>query len=167
VRSIRIIITVRNKSLEESNQLMDRVSVKARSRIMSLVRSRHGRTTEKRLRAHLVRRGIAGWKMCDDTLPGKPDFVFRKRRLVIFVDGCFWHGCTECKRPPKSNVNFWLDKFSSNLERDKRTSFALSELGWKVLRIKECTLKSEARTRTFLDELEIQIDGQSVPDSTS
>ena len=74
---------------------------------MSLVVPRHGRTTEKRLRALLVQRGISGWVMNAADLPGRPDFVFRRRRLAVFVDGCFWHGCDRCQKASKSNVSFW------------------------------------------------------------
>src|ERR1700689_4745705 len=103
---------------------MDRVSPVARSRIMSLVKSRHGRTTEKRLRAYFVGRGLRGWTMNEATLPGKPDFVFRRVRAAVFVDGCFWHGCRRCKRPPKSNVVFWEKKVLVNRRWDRRVTSA-------------------------------------------
>src|SRR5271165_4531788 len=99
---------------------MDRVTPQARSRIMALVRPQHGRTTEKRLRAHLVQQGIHGWVMHGLGLPGRPDFVFASRRLAIFVDGCFWHGCSKCRKASKSNVDFWSEKIRTNQRRDKR-----------------------------------------------
>jgi DNA mismatch endonuclease (patch repair protein) len=133
---------------------MDRVSSTARSRIMSLVKSRHGRTTERRLRAHLVARALSGWTMNEPTLPGKPDFVFARLRVAIFVDGCFWHGCARCKRPPKSNRAFWAGKIAVNQRRDQRVSSALRRAGWRVLRVRECTLKDAACTRAFLDKIE-------------
>jgi len=133
---------------------MDRVSKSARSRIMSLVKSRHGRTTEMRLRAHLVRRAIAGWTMNDPTLPGKPDFVFRSSKVAIFVDGCFWHGCKRCKRPPSTNAKFWIQKIMANQRRDRRVSNVLRRAGWVVFRVRECTLKDPARTGAVLARLE-------------
>jgi DNA mismatch endonuclease, patch repair protein len=133
---------------------MDRVSPKARSRIMSLVKSRHGRTTEKRLRAHLVSRGISGWRMNDPSLPGKPDFVFPEALLAVFVDGCFWHGCRRCKRPPKSRVAFWLAKFIANQRRDRLVSLRLRRAGWLVLRIRECDLKNSTRVGAVLSKIE-------------
>src|ERR1700687_5648374 len=133
---------------------MDRVSPTARSRIMSLVKSRHGRTTERRLRAHLVARALSGWTMNEPTLPGKPDFVFARLRIVIFVDGCFWHGCTRCKRPPKSNKAFWTRKIVVNQRRDVRVSSALRREGWSVLRVRECTLKDAACTRALLNKIQ-------------
>jgi DNA mismatch endonuclease, patch repair protein len=133
---------------------MDRVTPTARSRIMSLVKSRHGRTTERRLRAHLVRRAISGWKMNVTELPGKPDFVFPSTKIAIFVDGCFWHGCRRCKRPPSSNVAFWDLKVAVNKRRDTRVARALRGRGWTVFRVRECTLKNGDRTRVLLSRIE-------------
>lgn len=133
---------------------MDRVSPTARSRIMSLVKPRHGRTTEKRLRAHLVRCAISGWRMNDRDLPGKPDFVFSRAKLVVFVDGCFWHGCRRCKRLPSSNVEFWNRKVVVNQLRDRRVARKLRTSGWIVYRVRECTLKDSARTKIFLARIE-------------
>jgi len=133
---------------------MDRVSPEARSRIMSLVKSRHGRTTEKRFRAYLVSRGIGGWRMNDPSLPGKPDFVFRREMIVVFVDGCFWHGCRRCKRPPRSRVAFWLAKFAENRRRDRAVALRLRRAGWLVLRVRECDLKNSTRARAVLANLE-------------
>ena len=136
---------------------MDRVSPKTRSRIMSLVKSRHCRTTEKRLRAHLVSRGISGWRMNDPSLPGKPDFVFPRAALAVFVDGCFWHGCRRCKHPPRSRVAFWVAKFLKNQRRDRLVSFQLRRAGWFVLRIRECDLKNSTRIRALLSKIETLI----------
>jgi DNA mismatch endonuclease, patch repair protein len=133
---------------------MDRVTQTARSRIMSLVKPRHGRTTERRLRAHLVRRAMSGWKMNVTELPGKPDFVFAQTKVAIFVDGCFWHGCRRCKRPPSSNVAFWDLKVVVNKRRDVRVARALRRQGWTVFRVRECTLKNSARTRILLSRIE-------------
>jgi DNA mismatch endonuclease (patch repair protein) len=133
---------------------MDRVSQSARSRIMSLVKSAHGRTTERRLRAHLVCHGISGWTMNEKGLPGRPDFVFHEVHLIIFVDGCFWHGCTRCKRPPKTNVSFWTDKIRMNQRRDKRVTTALRRRGWIVIRVKECDLRDAECTREIVRKIE-------------
>lgn len=124
---------------------------------MSLVKSRHGRTTEKRLRAHLVSRGISGWRMNDPSLPGKPDFVFPSTMLTVFVDGCFWHGCHRCKRPPRSRVAFWLAKFAKNRRRDRLVSLRLRRAGWLVLRIRECDLKNSTRIGAVISKIETLI----------
>lgn len=70
-------------------------------------------------------------------LPGKPDIVFVKNRIAIFVDGCFWHCCPEHYVPPKTRSAFWRKKISGNVERDKKNNALLDESGWKVLRIWE------------------------------
>lgn len=110
-----------------------------------------------RLRAHLVRRAIAGWTMNDPTLPGKPDFVFRGPKVAVFVDGCFWHGCKKCKRPPRINAAFWSEKVTTNKRRDKRVSNALRRAGWVVFRIRECSLKDAALTGAALARMEKSI----------
>lgn len=61
--------------------------------------------------------------------------------MVVFVDGCFWHGCPDCYRAPKSNVEFWKRKVSSNRCRDRRVARQLREAGWSVIRVSECVLK--------------------------
>jgi DNA mismatch endonuclease (patch repair protein) len=126
---------------------------------MSLVKSRHGRTTEKRLRAHFVRRGLAGWTMNEANMPGKPDFVFRRVRVAVFVDGCFWHGCSRCKRPPKSNVVFWENKVLVNQRRDRRVASALRRSGWKVIRVRECELKDVVLRKNLIDRIEGVVKG--------
>lgn len=92
--------------------------------------------------------------MNDPQLPGKPDFVFSRSRIAVFVDGCFWHGCSRCKHPPKSNVAFWNLKVVVNQRRDKRVARALRFQGWTVLRLRECTLKNSRKTEAFLAGLE-------------
>lgn len=77
-------------------------------------------------------------------LPGTPDIVFPKYRLVIFVHGCFWHrheGCRRCTTP-KTRIEFWNEKFRKNVERDQRDTEALLNLGWNVLTIWECQTKN-------------------------
>ena len=92
------------------------------------------------------------------TLPGCPDLVFRPRRKVIFVHGCFWHRHANCilARMPKSRIDFWTTKLEGNRNRDNRNKRSLAREGWKVLTIWECQLRDaarvEARIRRFLDE---------------
>ncbi len=120
---------------------------KKRSEVMSLVRSRGNKDTELVLVRLFRKHKISGW--CRHVpLPGKPDFTFRKHQLVIFVDGCFWHGCPNHWRQPKSNITFWRRKLSSNKRRDKFVNQELRRAGWHVLRIweHELTRKHEARS---------------------
>ena len=112
-------------------------SKKKRSKIMSRIRSTGNRSTELRLRACLVRRGLRGWTVHQSDLPGVPDFVFRRKKVVVFVDGCFWHGCRMCFIAPKSHQEYWAGKISRNVSRDRRISGRLRRQGWRVLRIWE------------------------------
>ena len=104
----------------------------------------------------LVRRFLHGrgfrYGLHNKNLPGSPDIVLRRFKTVIFVHGCFWHGHEDCKyyRLPKSNIEFWQTKIDRNRTRDKRDIQALHELGWRVIVIWECQLKTEdLRTHTL------------------
>lgn len=104
----------------------------------------------------LVRRYLhsMGWRyrLHSKKLPGKPDIVMRRFMTVIFVNGCFWHGHRGCKyyRLPKSNTEFWEQKIEQNRLRDERDILALTELGWRVIVIRECELRNgEQRKQTF------------------
>lgn len=112
----------------------------ARSRIMSRIRGHGNLTTELRLIGLMRAHGITGWRR-GVVLPGKPDFVFPAARLVVFVDGCFWHGC-RCKRLPTAHRAFWRSKIETNRARDTRLNKRLRKAGWKVLRFWEHQLKS-------------------------
>jgi DNA mismatch endonuclease (patch repair protein) len=86
-------------------------------------------------------------------LPGKPDLVLPKWRTVLFVHGCFWHGCPRCytgHRVPKTNRDYWLAKVSRNQARDARVGEQLRSTGWRVLTIWECETHDEARLGRLL-----------------
>jgi DNA mismatch endonuclease, patch repair protein len=70
-------------------------------------------------------------------LPGRPDIIFPSRRVALFVDGCFWHGCPQHGTSPKANSEFWRDKIRRNIERDRKMSDHIQNLGWTVLRFWE------------------------------
>lgn len=70
-------------------------------------------------------------------LPGRPDIVFPRRKLAIFVDGCFWHGCPKHAVMPKTNRAFWHKKLYRNMERDREVNQQLRKLGWRVVRLWE------------------------------
>ena len=123
---------------------MDSVSKTVRSEIMAKVKSRGNKSTEWRLRGRLIAAGIRGWRVNAKDLPGTPDLVFDKKRLAIFVDGCFWHGCPKCYRRPKSKRNFWDAKIIENQARDRKVSRALKRSGWSVFRFPECALNRDA-----------------------
>jgi len=100
---------------------------------MAAIRSKGNKATELRLVAILRATGIRGWRR-HQPLPGRPDFVFRRERLVIFVDGCFWHGCPRHFRMPKSNREYWERKLGRNIRRDRGNNKSLRKAGWQVLR---------------------------------
>lgn len=87
-------------------------------------------------------------------LPGKPDIVFRRRRIAIFVHGCFWHRHPdpECRlaRMPKSRVDFWQPKLEGNRMRDEANVAALEAMGWKVLLVWECQLRDREQLGNML-----------------
>lgn len=87
-------------------------------------------------------------------LPGKPDIVFPKYKKVLFIHGCYWHGHKDCKYfvAPKSRTEWWLNKINGNKEKDKENEELLRKMGWKVIVIWECELKSGKRKKT-LNEL--------------
>lgn len=115
-----------------------------RSETMAAIRSKGNRTTELALRMAMVRAAISGWTMHPANVPGRPDFFFRKQRVAVFVDGCFWHGCLRCGHTPKTRSKFWTAKFRRNKERDLATVAILKENGIRTLRIWEHSLKSSA-----------------------
>jgi len=121
----------------------------ARSKCMSAIRGRRNKTTELALRMALVRNHISGFKLHASTLFGKPDFLFSNEGLVVFVDGCFWHGCPICGHYPITRRSFWEAKINGNIARDKEVDRFLTRQGYIVLRIWEHSLKTkEGRLET-------------------
>jgi DNA mismatch endonuclease, patch repair protein len=134
----------------------DSLTPRQRSEIMARVRSKNSRP-EMVVRKIVFAMGHR-YRLHARALPGCPDLVFRGKRKVIFVHGCFWHRHANCAlaRMPKSRLDFWTSKLEGNRKRDKRNKRVLSREGWKVLTIWECQLRDavllESRIRRFLDE---------------
>ena len=126
--------------------MADFLTPRRRSALMSRIRSRGNAATELRFIRLLKNSGITGWRR-NHKIFGKPDFVFPKLKLAIFVDGCFWHGCPRCYGAPKSNRAFWKNKVCRNRERDRLVARTLRWSGWQVIRIWEHELarKNEIR----------------------
>lgn len=116
-----------------------------RSRLMGRVR-RSGTAPELKLRHSLHRAGFRYRLDGGLGLPGTPDLVFRKLRVAIFVDGCFWHGCSHHGTTPKTNTAFWQAKIIKNREQDRKVDDSLRRLGWIVVRVWEHQLKEELET---------------------
>jgi DNA mismatch endonuclease (patch repair protein) len=115
-----------------------------RSKIMSRVRGRENAATELRLIQIFRQARISGWRR-RRALFGKPDFTFSAARLVIFVDGCFWHGCPLHGSVPTANGEFWARKLSRNVERDRLVGMTLRARSWRVLRIWQHELRNPAK----------------------
>jgi DNA mismatch endonuclease (patch repair protein) len=124
---------------------MDHVSKEVRSRIMAGIRSRGNTTTELPLAKLLWEAGLRGYRK-HWPVAGKPDFAWPGRKIAVFVDGCFWHGCT-CKTIPRTNADFWRAKIENNQRRDRRVARALRREGWIVIRIRECAVRKPATLR--------------------
>lgn len=121
--------------------MVDTLTRAERSERMSRVRNKDTKP-ELALR-RLVHKLGDRYRLHGKDLPGRPDLVFKARRKVIFVHGCFWHrhdGCALC-RWPKSRLDFWKPKLESNQERDRENQKRLSDLGWSFMVVWECELK--------------------------
>lgn len=112
-----------------------------RSWTMSRVKSKD--TVPEMIVRRLVHALGYRYRLHDKKLPGKPDLVFRSRRKLIFVHGCYWHGhdCKRGARMPSTNQEYWSAKIGRNKERDARNLASLEQSGWGVLVIWECEIK--------------------------
>ena len=121
--------------------MADVFSKRRRSEIMSSIRGRGNAATELRFVDSLRANKIKGWRR-GYPLFGKPDVVFPAERLCIFVDGCFWHGCSVHWSSPSTNAVFWITKVNRNRERDRVVRRELTNRGWKVMRIWQHELRN-------------------------
>jgi DNA mismatch endonuclease (patch repair protein) len=134
--------------------MADVFSKAKRSEVMSLIKGHGNKATELALARLFRDNGISGWRRRQAVF-GRPDFVFRKIRVAVFVDGCFWHGCPKHCHQPKGNADFWEKKLSANKFRDRRVNRELLKSGWTVIRIWEHELskKNILRLRAKLARL--------------
>jgi DNA mismatch endonuclease, patch repair protein len=132
--------------------MVDTLTPTERSQRMSRVRGKDT-SAELAVRRMVHRMGFR-YRLHDANLPGKPDIVFKKRKKIIFVHGCFWHRhpAARCHlaRLPKSRLDFWVPKLTANRERDVRNERELSRKGWRVLVVWECELGNEEKLRKKL-----------------
>ena len=122
--------------------MADFLTKKQRSDLMSSIKGKGNKDTELALIKLFREHRITGWRR-NQKVFGKPDFLFRRNRLALFVDGCFWHGCPRCYRRPESNRKFWDSKSTRNRERDREVSRELRRLGWHVMRVWEHVLAKQ------------------------
>jgi DNA mismatch endonuclease (patch repair protein) len=116
-----------------------------RSEVMSRIRSRGNKETELILMKLFRKHGFSGWRRHQPVF-GRPDFIFRKFKVAVFVDGCFWHGCPKHSNMPANNRAFWERKLTGNQLRDRLVNRTLRRNGWRVIRIWEHDLRKAARS---------------------
>jgi DNA mismatch endonuclease (patch repair protein) len=134
--------------------MRDPLSKAERSALMARVRATGNRSTEGICEDTLILAGIKGWVKHPSEILGRPDFYFAGRKVAVFVDGCFWHGCPICQRRiPTRRRKFWVTKISRNRERDSRVGRKLRAKGYKTVRIWE----HELRTRSWLSRLSLAL----------
>lgn len=137
--------------------MTDKLSPERRSKNMAAIK---GKDTKPELIVRSLVHSLGyRYRLHRRDLPGKPDLVFGPRRKVMFVHGCFWHGCERsgCSdaRRPKSNTGYWNPKIEGNKARDQRHQLVLETMGWQVLVIWDCETKNlpdlERRVIAFLE----------------
>ena len=111
------------------------------SKIMSRIKGKNTKP-EITLRQEMWKNGIRGYRLHWKKAAGRPDIAFPSKKVAIFVNGCYWHRCSNCNPSfPKTHQDFWKDKFKKNKERDKKKINDLQEDDWKVIVIWECKIK--------------------------
>ena len=138
------------RGLALQNEMADTFTKTERSEIMRKVKSNRNKSTELKLIQFFKENAIKGWRR-NFKLFGKPDFVFPKQRLAIFLDGCFWHGHNCRNTKPKDNAEYWQTKIARNQQRDKNVTETLTNKNWKVVRIWECELKDNNMIKDILE----------------
>lgn len=137
--------------------MVDFLSPSERSERMSRIRSSNT-SPEVAVRRALHRLGFR-FRLNRKDLPGSPDIVLPRFKTVVFVHGCFWHRHVGCKvaTTPKSNTDFWVEKFDRNVARDTRSRQLLEAQGWKVIVVWECELGSSRRAAEVALRVALQL----------
>jgi DNA mismatch endonuclease, patch repair protein len=131
------------KNVKKYKQPVAQTPFTAREKVTRYMRANKSRNTQPELllRRALWQEGLRGYRIHWRKAPGKPDICYPSRRLAIFVHGCFWHRCPYCLPAfPKSNLQFWEEKFTGNQQRDERYKALYREAGWQRVVIWECQL---------------------------
>lgn len=128
-------------------------SKEIRSYNMSRIKSKDTRP-EILIRQFLHKNGFR-YRLHVKNLPGKPDIVLPKYKVIIFINGCFWHGHNDCKyyKIPKTRTEWWLNKINTNINNDTKAVNGLIELGWKIITIWECEIKLKSNFALRSEEL--------------
>ena len=137
--------------------MTDRMTAEERHRCMAAIKGKDTKP-EMTVRKYLFSRGLR-YRVNVKKLPGSPDIVLKKYGVVVFIDGCFWHGHKACRyyKLPSTNVDFWKAKIAKNIARDYVNNVDLELDGWRVIRIWECEIKTkeqrEGRLARLYDEI--------------
>jgi DNA mismatch endonuclease (patch repair protein) len=127
----------------------DNHSKEIRSFNMSRIRAANN-SYEELVRKYLFARGLR-YRKNDKRYPGKPDIVLPKYKVMVFVNGCFWHMHDGCKQSvlPQSNAEYWIPKLQANRKRDEANRRYLEQSGWRVITVWECELKKHISQQTL------------------
>ncbi|HWA09479.1 MAG TPA: DNA mismatch endonuclease Vsr [Chthoniobacteraceae bacterium] len=128
--------------------MADVMTIAQRSALMARIRGRGNESTELLLARLLRAEKIFGW-LRHVSMTGRPDFIFRRAKVAVFVDGCFWHGCPRHFKAPQARAKFWKDKIGANKRRDTAVDTALRKSGWRVIRIWEHGLTRAEAARSL------------------
>lgn len=134
--------------------MADTVPKEERSIIMSKIRSRNT-SIELNLRHELFQKGFRNYRI-KNTIYGKPDLIFPKQKIAIFIDWCFWHWCKKCLRMPHTNKKYWKQKIENNILRDKLVNKVLKKEWRKILRFWEHQIKKELNS--VIEKIERNLD---------
>ncbi|MEK7281309.1 MAG: very short patch repair endonuclease [Chloroflexota bacterium] len=133
--------------------------MKPEQRYLAMAHNRGRTSPERALASALWKHGLRyltpdGYKsLTDKRLPGNPDVVFPRKRVVLFVDGCFWHGCPACDTGVKDSSQSWQNKIANTKERDQRVTAILEKDGWKVFRVFEHEVRTKVGLQSTAERL--------------
>lgn len=149
-RAIRGTISMVESSLREGKLMGPSVKPPDHASSPAIAASMRGNRSrdtspEIRIRLELRRLGLRGYRVDAKWLPGRPDIVFTRVRVAVFIHGCFWHRCPYCNLPiPKTNPQYWEWKFRRNTERDSKALRELAKVGWRTVRLWSCQVSKSA-----------------------
>ena len=123
--------------------MADNLSSETRSKIMSTIRGKNTKP-EIKIRKIIWSRNKR-YRIHDRTIFGTPDISNKKRRLAVFIDGCFWHGCSRCYKEPQTNTEFWRTKIKNNRERRKKVISKLKVEGWNIMEFWEHEINQDSK----------------------
>jgi len=122
---------------------MDRITKEQRSSIMSRIRSKN--TNPEIVVRKALWKNKLRYRLHDKSIPGTPDISIKSKKIVIFIDGCFWHGCPICYVAPKSNTKYWKKKMLYNQKRRKVVKEKLRKDNWTIMEFWECQVTSSLK----------------------